>query len=45
MNIQTAIFEGASLLKEKYILTSQLDAEILMASLPQPFVETLLEIF
>ena len=31
MNIQTAIFEGASLLKEKYILTSQLDAEILMA--------------
>ncbi len=31
MNIQTAIFEGASLLKEKNILTSQLDAEILMA--------------
>ena len=31
MKIQTAIFEGASVLKEKYILTSQLDAEILMS--------------
>ena len=30
MNIQSAITEGANILKDKYINTAQLDAEILM---------------
>ena len=31
MNIQSAIFRGANILKDKNIFSSQLDAEILMA--------------
>ena len=31
MNIQSAIIEGTNILKDKYIRTAQLDAEILMA--------------
>jgi release factor glutamine methyltransferase len=31
MNIQLAVIEGANILKDKYIQTAQLDAEILMA--------------
>ena len=31
MNIQSAIIKGANILKDKYIQSAQLDAEILMA--------------
>ena len=31
MNIQSAVLEGTNILKDKYILTAQLDTEILMA--------------